>query len=87
MIGVNKKKLAVMQSDSNIQTGKNLVEVKSQPQANVEKYNALAYSIIAFPVVLLLAILAYKRYRIIIRKKRIATLERIWLINIDRKIR
>ncbi|MGD1875358.1 MAG: hypothetical protein ACFB02_20170 [Mastigocoleus sp.] len=76
-----------MQTTPNNQTAKNTIEVKPQSPANIEQYNRITYSIVTFPIVLLLAVLAYKRYRVIVHKRRIAMLERIWLLNINRKIR
>ncbi|OKH35946.1 hypothetical protein NIES2101_37325 [Calothrix sp. HK-06] len=47
--------------------------------------NYAGYFVIAIPVVVLLSIIGYKKYKITTHRNRIAKLERLWHINIDEK--
>lgn len=47
--------------------------------------NYAGYFVIALPVVILLSIIGYKKYKITAHRNRIAKLERLWHINIDEK--
>lgn len=47
--------------------------------------NYAGYLVIALPVIVLLSIIGYKKYKITTYRNRIAKLERLWHINIDEK--
>ncbi|WP_017316141.1 hypothetical protein [Mastigocladopsis repens] len=44
--------------------------------------NLIGFSIISFPLFLVLGIITYKKYRAAVFRRRIATLEKLWLIDI-----
>lgn len=43
--------------------------------------NLIGFSIISFPLVVLLSIFIYKKYRTAVFRRQIATLEKIWLME------
>ncbi|BAZ09850.1 hypothetical protein NIES4071_16630 [Calothrix sp. NIES-4071] len=58
------------------------VQVKSHSES-ISNY--AGYLVIAIPVIVLLSIVGYKKYKITTHRNRIAFLERLWHINIDEK--
>jgi hypothetical protein len=60
-------------------------EVNSRATSEVSAYNIAGYFILSIPIVLLISIIGYKKYRIVARRRRIQKLERLWHIDIDEK--
>jgi hypothetical protein len=58
------------------------VNTHSKGSADTYTNNLVGLSILCFPLALLIGIITYKKYRTAIFRRRIATLEKIWLIDI-----
>ncbi len=64
----------------------NAIEVQSEGQHNVITDTRAIVSLIALiPILALLSVLAYQKYRGFVRRKRIALLEKIWLLDVNNK--
>jgi|GEM_PF-6085133 hypothetical protein len=48
---------------------------------SIVNYNTLGYCIIALPIIVLISIIAHKKYRVIRHQRRIAFLEKMWLLD------
>ncbi|ARV61127.1 hypothetical protein BZZ01_23140 [Nostocales cyanobacterium HT-58-2] len=58
------------------------VNAHSQKSTDTHVNNLMGFSIICFPLIFLLGIITYKKCRAAVFRRRIATLEKIWLIDI-----
>ncbi|NEU74667.1 hypothetical protein PI95_019430 [Hassallia byssoidea VB512170] len=73
-----------MQQNSTTQTTNNSVDLRSHDaQASIN--NVMAALIIMFPIMLFVAVKAYKGYRIALLRKQIATLEKLWHLDVKNK--
>ncbi|MBW4625084.1 MAG: hypothetical protein KME49_06150 [Brasilonema octagenarum HA4186-MV1] len=54
----------------------------SQGTADAHTNNLIGLSIISFPLFLLMSIITYKKYRTTVYRRRIAILEKIWLMDV-----
>lgn len=61
------------------------VQVNSYTPTGVSAHQITGYFVVAIPIIMLLSIIGYKKYRITARRRRIAMLERLWLIDINKK--
>ncbi len=61
------------------------VEGQSHSQSHVFSQNSVGYIVVALPIILLVGIIFYKKYRIAVRRQQIAILEKIWLMNVNKK--
>ncbi|NJM70871.1 MAG: hypothetical protein HC862_11935 [Scytonema sp. RU_4_4] len=59
------------------------VNTSFKGSADVHTNNLIGLSIISFPIVLLLGIITYKKYRTAVFRRQVATLEKIWLMNVQ----
>ena len=84
---VNKGFLEVeMRSQPNNQNKTNSVEVQPEGQYHVVTDTRTLVSLIALiPILALLGTLAYQKYRGFVKRKQIALLERLWLLDINNK--
>lgn len=58
------------------------VNTHSKGSTDAYANNFIGFSIICFPIVLLLGIITYKKYRAAVFRKQIAILEKIWLMDV-----
>ena len=58
------------------------VNIHSKGSTDAHTNNLIGFSIISFPVVLLLGIITYKKYRVAVFRRQVANLEKLWLINV-----
>ncbi|WP_026734065.1 hypothetical protein [Fischerella sp. PCC 9605] len=72
-----------MQHSFIIQSATRFVNPTSNSQAKAYTYSPISLFIISFPILLLLGVTAYKKYRTVIFQRQIATLEKIWLKTIQ----
>ena len=63
------------------------VQVNSHNQHGVSAHQITGYFVVAIPVIMLLSIIGYKKYRITVRRRRLAMLERLWLIDVNKRTR
>jgi hypothetical protein len=74
-----------MQGSSTPKEVNQTVQVNSATQSQVPSNHIASYFVIAIPILILLGILGHKKYRVTVRRRRIAKLERLWKIDIDEK--
>jgi hypothetical protein len=60
-------------------------EGHSHSPSHVFGQNNIGYIVVAFPIILLLGIISYKKYRIAVRRQQIAILEKIWFMDVNKK--
>jgi hypothetical protein len=60
-------------------------QVNSRVEPKISTHNIAGYFVLSIPIVLLLSIIGYKKYRIVTLRRRIQKLERLWHIDIDKK--
>ncbi|AKG22332.1 hypothetical protein [Calothrix sp. 336/3] len=73
-----------MQSNTHKQTSQ-IVEVNARSHnTDLSLYSVIGYSILSLPILLLLGIATYKKYRVVTLRKQIAMLERIWMMDIKK---
>lgn len=73
-----------MQQYSTTQTTNNSVDLHSD-NAHASVNNVMAALIIMFPIMLFVGVKAYKGYRIALLRKQIATLEKLWHLDVKNK--
>lgn len=73
-----------MQQNSTTQTTNNSVDLRSH-DAHASVNNVMGALIIMFPIMLLVGVKAYKGYRIALLRKQIATLEKLWHLDVKNK--
>jgi hypothetical protein len=61
------------------------VSVREQSQANYAINTALGYVAILLPIVFVLYVVGYQRYRTHALKRKVAKLERIWCLSLQEK--
>ncbi|PAX51408.1 hypothetical protein [Brunnivagina elsteri] len=61
------------------------VQVNSRVEPEISTHNIAGYFVLGIPIVLLISIIGYKKYRIVTLRRRIEKLERLWHIDIDKK--
>ncbi|MBR8838948.1 MAG: hypothetical protein DSM106950_34335 [Stigonema ocellatum SAG 48.90 = DSM 106950] len=64
------------------QPANNSAHVNSNSHADTDTSTLIGFSILSFPIVLLLGVITYKKYRAAVLRRQIATLEKIWLIKL-----
>jgi hypothetical protein len=62
-----------------------LTQVNSRVTPEISTHNIAGYFVLGIPIVLLMSIIGYKKYRIIALRRRIEKLERLWHIDVDKK--
>lgn len=66
----------------------NSVEVQPQePYHVITSTRTIASLIAALPIIVMLGVLAYQKYRAFVKRKQVALLERIWLLDVNNKTR
>ncbi len=70
-----------MQQNSTTQTTNNNLDLRSHNLHNSVN-NVMGALIIMFPIMLFLSVKAYKGYRVAVLRKRIATLEKLWYLDV-----
>ncbi|MGB5899887.1 MAG: hypothetical protein WBG66_16970 [Geitlerinemataceae cyanobacterium] len=60
--------------------------VQDNPQPNHQIKTVLGYVAVALPIVLVLSVIGYRRYRTHVFKQQIAKLERMWRLSPQSKI-
>lgn len=73
-----------MQQHSTIQTTTNSVDLRSH-HTHASINNLMAALIIMFPIMLFIGVKAYKGYRIAVLRKKMATLEKLWHLDVKNK--
>jgi hypothetical protein len=58
------------------------VNTPSKGATDTSALNCVGFVIISFPILLFMGITAYKKYRTLIFRRRIALLEKLWLIDV-----
>ena len=68
----------------NFSTQQTTQPVTTHSKGSTDAYtnNLIGFSIISFPLVLILSIITYKKYRVAVFRRQIANLEKIWLIDV-----
>lgn len=75
-----------MRSQPTNQQKTNSVEVQSQEQINVLNDPRVGLSFVAvIPILALLSVLGYQKYRRFVKRQQVALLERIWLLDVNKK--
>ena len=74
-----------MQQHSTTQTTNNSVDLHSQSQANASLNNLMGAFVNIFPLMLFVGVKAYKGYRVALLRKQIATLEKLWHLDVKNK--
>lgn len=54
----------------------------SKGSTDAHTNNLIGFSIISFPIVLLLGIITYKKYRVAVFRRQVANLEKLWVIDV-----
>ncbi|MBD2608663.1 hypothetical protein H6G81_30150 [Scytonema hofmannii FACHB-248] len=70
-----------MQQNSTTQTTNNNLDLRSHNLHNSVN-NVMGALIIMFPIMLFVGVKAYKGYRVAVLRKRIATLEKLWHLDV-----
>lgn len=73
-----------MQQNSTTQTTNNSVDFRPH-DAHGSVNNIMGALIIMFPIMLFVGVKAYKGYRIALLRKQIATLEKLWHLDVKNK--
>jgi hypothetical protein len=73
-----------MQQNSTTQTTTNSVDLRSS-DAYILVNNVMGALIIMFPIMLFLGVKVYKRYHVAVLHKKIATLEKLWHLDVKNK--
>lgn len=73
-----------MQQHSTTQTTNNNVDLRLH-DAHASVNNVMGALIIMFPIMLFVGVKAYKGYRIALLRKQIATLEKLWHLDVKNK--
>ncbi len=60
-------------------------EGNSRVTPEISNQNIAGYLVLGIPIVLLMSIIGYKKYRIIALRRRIEKLERLWHMDVDEK--
>ncbi|MBF2066551.1 MAG: hypothetical protein IGS39_19340 [Calothrix sp. C42_A2020_038] len=76
-----------MRSHQTSQSVSSSAPVPGKNNADISAFHYVGYFIIAIPIITLLSIIGYKKYKIAVHRHRIAKLERLWHIHIDEKTR
>lgn len=58
------------------------VNTHSKASTDAHTNNLIGFSIISFPIVLLLGIITYKKYRVAVFRRQVASLEKIWFLDV-----
>ena len=58
------------------------LKIHSQGTADAHTNNLIGLSIISFPLFIFMSIITYKKYRTAVYRRRIAILEKIWLMDV-----
>ena len=75
-----------MRSQPTNQNKTNSVEVQPEGQYHVITDTRTIVSLIAsFPILVMIGVLFYQKYRRFVKRKQIALLERIWLLDVNKK--
>jgi hypothetical protein len=73
-----------MQQNSTTQRTTNSVDLRSY-DAHASVNNVMGALIIMFPIMLFLGVKVYKRYNVAVLHKKIATLEKLWHLDVKNK--
>jgi hypothetical protein len=60
-------------------------EGNSRVTPEISNHHIAGYLVLSIPIVLLMSIIGYKKYRIITLRRRIEKLERLWHMDVDEK--
>lgn len=71
-----------MQNYLNTQQANNPNPQDSNTFPDTSTCNVIGLSILSVPIVLLLGLFAYKKYRKVVLRRQILMLEKIWLLNV-----
>ena len=71
-----------MQNYFHTQPANNSTSTNANSHGDVQTYMSIGFSVISFPILLLLGVIAYKKYRTAVLRQQIVKLEKIWLINV-----
>jgi hypothetical protein len=84
-IGTTKLKEAFMQHYKSTQESNISPNQHSLSQADVYASSVLAFLVLIIPMLVFVGFNAYKKHRVAVLRQQIATLERLWQINIKNK--
>ena len=73
-----------MQQNSTTQTTNNSLNLRSH-DVDASVNNVMGALIIMFPIMLFVGVKAYKGYRVAVLRKQIATLEKLWHLDVKNK--
>jgi|GEM_PF-1437709 len=71
-----------MQNYFHTQTANNSTSTNANSHGDIQTYTLIGFSVISFPILLLLGVIAYKKYRAAVLRQQIVTLEKIWLLSV-----